>query len=47
MFIFRTRVIITCGLYTLHPLFEVDLGMYCDLWPYVWLLFKSGARTVV
>ena len=36
--IYRTRAIISRGLYTFYPLFEVHLGMYCDLWPYVWLV---------
>ena len=33
------RAIITSSLYIFYPLFEVHL---CDLWPYVWLVFKSG-----
>ena len=36
-----TRAIITRSLYTFYPLFEVHLFMYCDIWPYVWLVFKS------
>ena len=35
-----TRAIITRGLYTFWSSF-----MYCDLWPYVWLVFKSGFKS--
>ena len=38
---YHTRTIITRGLYDLYPLFEVHLCT-CDLWPYVWLVFKRG-----
>ena len=41
MFIYRTRTIISRGLYTFLPHFKRPF-MYCDLWPYVWLIFKSG-----
>ena len=36
-----TRAIISRGLYTFLPHFQRPF-MYCDLWPYVWLVFKSG-----
>ena len=29
----HTRAIITRGLYTFYPLFEVYLCKYCDIWP--------------
>ena len=38
---YRTRTIISRGLYSFLPLFQRPF-MYCDLWPYVWLEFKSG-----
>ena len=38
---YRTRAIISRGLYTFLPHFQRPF-MYCDLWPYVWLVFKSG-----
>ena len=38
---YRTRAIISRGLYTFLPPFQRPF-MYCDLWPYVWLVFKSG-----
>ena len=42
-FSYRTRVMMIRGLYTFYPLFEVHLcTVTCDLWPYVWLVFKSG-----
>ena len=41
LYIYRTRAIITRGLYTFYLLFEKQF-MDCDLWPYVWLVFKSG-----
>ena len=39
--IYRTRAIISRGLYIFLPHFPRPF-MYCDLWPYVWLVFKSG-----
>ena len=39
--VYRTRAIISRGLYTFLPHFKRPF-MYCDLWPYVWLVFKSG-----
>ena len=39
--IYRTRAIISRGLYTFLPYFQRPF-MYCDLWPYVWLVFKGG-----
>ena len=39
--IYRTRAIISRGLYTFLPRFQRPF-MYCELWPYVWLVFKSG-----
>ena len=39
--IYRTRAIISRGLYNFLPHFQRPF-MYCDLWPYVWLVFKSG-----
>ena len=41
---YRTRAIISCGLYTFLPHFQGPF-MYCDLWPYVWLVFKSGFQS--
>ena len=38
---YHTRAIISRGLYTFLPQFQRPF-MYCDLWPYVWLVFKSG-----
>ena len=38
---YRTRAIISRGLYTFLPHFQRPF-MYCDLWPYVWLVFKSS-----
>ena len=38
---YRTRAIISRGLYIFLPHFKRPF-MYCDLWPYVWLIFKSG-----
>ena len=40
-FVYRTRAIISHGLYTFSPHFQRPF-MYCDLWRYVWLVFKSG-----
>ena len=41
--IYRTRAVITRGLYTFYPLFEVKKGaFFLKFWPYVWLVFKSG-----
>ena len=40
-FNYRTRAIISRGLYIFLPHFQRPF-MYCDLWPYVWLVFKSG-----
>ena len=40
-FIYRTRAFISRGLYIFLPHFQRPF-MYCDLWPYVWLVFKSG-----
>ena len=47
MIIYRMRTIITRGLYTFYPLFEVQKRFFKGLfflkfWPYVWLVFKSG-----
>ena len=39
--IYRTRAIISRGLHIFLPHFQRPF-MYCDLWPYVWLVFKSG-----
>ena len=39
--IYRTRAIISRGLYIFLPHFQGPF-IYCDLWPYVWLVFKSG-----
>ena len=44
---YRTRAIITHGLYTFYPLFEVQKrffqgAFFLKFWPYVWLVFKSG-----
>ena len=44
---YRTRAIITHGLYTFYPLFKVQKRFFKGLfflkfWPYVWLVFKSG-----
>ena len=43
---YRTRVIITRGLYTFYPLFEVQSffqgAFFLKFWPYVGLVFKSG-----
>ena len=39
--IYRARAIISRGLYTFLPHFQRPF-MYYDLWPYVWLVFKSG-----
>ena len=39
--IYRTRAIISRDLYIFLPHFQRPF-MYCDLWPYVWLVFKSG-----
>ena len=39
--IYRTRAIISRGLYVFLHHFKRPF-MYCDLWPYVWLVFKSG-----
>ena len=41
-FDFRTRAIITRGLYTFYPLLEVQKRFFLKFWPYVWLVFKSG-----
>ena len=41
---YRTRAIISRGLYTFLPYFQRPF-MNCDLWPYVWLVFKSGLCT--
>ena len=38
---YRTRPIISRGLYTFLPHFQRPF-MYCDLWPFVWLVFKSS-----
>ena len=38
---YRTRAIISRGLYIFLPHFQRPF-VYCDLWPYVWLLIKSG-----
>ena len=38
---YRTRAIISRGLYTFLPRLQRPF-MYCDLWPYVWVVFKSG-----
>ena len=38
---YRTRAIISRGLYTFLPHFQRPF-MYCDLRSYVWLVFKSG-----
>ena len=40
-FEYRTRAIISRGLYTFLPHFQRPF-MYCDHWPYVWLVSKSG-----
>ena len=40
--IYRTRAIITRGLYTFYPLFEVQKCFFLIFWPYVWLLFQSS-----
>ena len=42
--------IITLGLYTFYPLFEVKKRFFKGLfflkfWPYVWLVFKSGFKS--
>ena len=43
---YRTRAIITRGLYILNPLFEGQKrffqGFFRKFCPYVWLVFKSG-----
>ena len=39
--IYRTCAIVSRGLYILLPHFQRPF-MYCDLWPYVCLVFKSG-----
>ena len=44
---YRTRAIITRGLYTFYPLFKVPKtffqgAFFLKFWPYVWLVFKSG-----
>ena len=42
-YIYRTRAIITRGLYTFYPLFGVQKRFFkVQFWPYVWLVFKSG-----
>ena len=41
LYIYCTRAIISRGLYIFLPHFKRPF-MYCDLWPYVWLIFKSG-----
>ena len=38
------RAIIACGLYTFYPLLEVHLCTATFVWPYVWLVFKSGLQ---
>ena len=43
-FHYRTRAIIIRGLYTFLPHFQRPF-MYCDLWPYVWLVLKSGLQS--
>ena len=45
--IYRTRAIITRGLYTFYPLFEFQkrfsrVFFFLKFWPYVWLVFKNG-----
>ena len=56
LFIYRTRAIITRGLYTFNPIFEVQKrflsSFFIKFWPYVRLVFKSragysGAHTIV
>ena len=47
---YRTRAIITRGLYTFYPLFEVQKRFFKEFfflkfWPYVWLVFKSGLKS--
>ena len=40
--IYRTRAIITRGLYSFYPLFGVQKrAFFLNFWPYVWLVFKS------
>ena len=47
--IYRSRAIITRGLYTFYPIFEGQkrfLGaFFVKFWPYVWLVFKSGFKS--
>ena len=38
-----TRAVISRGLYTFLPHFQRPF-IYCDLWPCVWLVFKSGSN---
>ena len=45
--IYRTRAIITRGLYTFYPLFEVQKpffqgAFFLKFWSYEWLVLKSG-----
>ena len=47
---YRTRAIITRGLYTFYPVFKVQNRFFKGLfflkfWPYVWLVFKSGFKS--
>ena len=43
-FAYRTRAIITRGLYTFYPLPKTFFqgAFFLKFWPYVWLVFKSG-----
>ena len=40
---YHLHAFITPGLYTFY-LF-LSSFMYCDLWPYIWLVFKSGFKS--
>ena len=37
---YRTRAIITCGMYIFYLIFQG--GVFRKYWPYLWLVFKSG-----